>query len=300
MKTVPVIILLLLINSLFLCADEKSTYLELLQNNKMKELETHLSNWEKSKPNDPEMFIGFFNYYINMARKENIVFGGQNPPKNETMMIISDPKTGEKVGYMYGEVSYDKNYSEKALQIINKGLNLYPNRLDMHFGKTRLLAELKAYEEQRDYLLKVFAIGKQNHNKWQWSDSKSLDKSEQVFIDSIHDYISEWLNSENKKAFECIKPISESLIASFPKSVIGYNDCGLYYAISGDLENAEAKFLAGYNVDQKDEIIIGNLAYLYESKNDIVNAKKYYTLLSKSTNKDSSDFAKKKLSELGK
>lgn len=297
LKKLLFFVVVLMSSNLF--ADEKSTYIQLLQNNKMEELKVHLEQWEKNKPNDPEMFIGYFNYYISMASSEKIIFGGKNPPKNGTYMTINDQKTGEKVGYLYGEVTYDRNYAEKALQVINKGLGLYQNRLDMHFGKTRLLANLHAYNEQRDYLLKVFSIGSKIDNKWLWSDSKTLDNPEEVYISSIHDYVSEWLDNDDKIAFECAKPICEAMIKYFPKSIYGYNDFGLYYAISGDLVNAEKYFLGGYQVNSTDEVVIGNLAYLYESKNDKTNAIKYYKILSTSKDQNTQNYAKQRLSALG-
>lgn len=297
-KKILLCVFVLLSTKLF--ADEKSTYIQLLQNNKMDELKTHLEKWEKNKPNDPEMFIGYFNYYLSMASSDKIIFGGNNPPKNGTYMTINDQKTGEKIGYLYGEVTYDRSYAEKALQVINNGLELFPNRLDMHFGKTRLLANLQAYNEQKNYLLKVFNIGSKINNKWLWSDSKNLEEPEEVFISSVHDYVSEWLNSDNKVAFECSKPICEVMIKYFPKSIYGYNDCGIFYAISGDLVNAEKYFLGGYQVDSDDDVVIGNLAYLYESKNDKNNAIKYYTLLTKSKDKSTQNYANKKLASLGK
>ncbi|WP_304223041.1 hypothetical protein [Gracilinema caldarium] len=204
------------------------------------------------------------------------------------------------IGYVYGEVTYDKVNAEKAFQVINKAIGLYPERLDMHFGKTRFLASLKAYNEQRDYLLTLFTLGQKNGHQWKWSDGQSLDNGEQVFIEAIHDYIAEWMNSGNQVAFECSKPVSEALIAYFPHNPIGYNDCGLYYAISGDLKTAERYFLAGYKADPTDDILIGNLAYLYESIKDMENAQKFYTLMSKSADRNAAEYAKRKLSELGR
>ncbi|WP_304223143.1 hypothetical protein [Gracilinema caldarium] len=98
MKQKCLIAFLIVLSMVSLFADDKSTYLQLLQANKIQELKKHLEQWEKKSPQDPELLIGYFNYYIRMASKETIVFGGKNPPPGETTMLITDPTTGEKVG----------------------------------------------------------------------------------------------------------------------------------------------------------------------------------------------------------
>ncbi|MCX7948865.1 MAG: hypothetical protein N2509_01990 [Treponemataceae bacterium] len=298
MKNRWLAVLLLVVNAVFLFADDKSTYLQLLQANKMQELKAHLEQWEKKSPDDPEMLIGYFNYYIKMASKEALVFGGETPPVRGTAMIITDPATGEKVGYLYGEVFYDRVNTEKALQVINKAIELYPDRLDMHFGKTRFLSLLKAYNEQKDYLLTLFAVGKNNDHQWKWSDGQVLENGKAFFVETLQTYIAEWMDSGNNVAFKCVQPVSEALIEYFPQSPIGYNDCGLYYAMSGDLQNAERYFLAGYQVAPSDDVILSNLACLYEITQDIEKAKKFYTLMARSSDRDAAAYAKQKLSEL--
>jgi tetratricopeptide (TPR) repeat protein len=295
-----VLLFCMVVSFLHMYSQEKEIYLKLLNENKMTELKEHLDKWKISKKNDPEMFIGFFNYYVNLARNENIVVGGKNPPKNDTVLSITDPKTGENIGYMYGEVHYDPYNSEKALQVINEGLQINPNRLDMHFGKAKLLEELHAYKLQKEHLLNVFIIGSQIKNKWLWSDNQAVSDTEDMIVGAMHDYIAGWFNAGNEQAFYCIKDLSEALIKYYPKNAIGYNDCGLFYANTKDLVNAEKYFLLGFKYNSSDDIIIGNLAYLYESKNNINESIKYYKLMEKSKNTDYSEYARKKLLELKK
>ncbi len=55
-----------------------------------------LDNWKSAAPDNPEMFVGYFNYYINMARNGTIVLGGQNPPGDEILRA--------NLAYLYGSV----------------------------------------------------------------------------------------------------------------------------------------------------------------------------------------------------
>lgn len=281
-------------------AEDKAGYLKLLNANRMDELKTYLESWQQKEPQNPEMFIGFFNYYINLARQENVVFGGQNPPKSGDYLAITDSSSGKQLGYMYGEVSYLPEYSQKALSIINEGLALSPDRLDMHFGKTRLLAELHAYEAQRDYILAVLDLARDRKGPWYWSDGKVFEDGNEGFIGSIHSYVTEWFSDADEKKLAYARDVSARLLELYPESVIACNDSAIAYARLGDLDNAERAFLQAYALDGNDYIVISNLAYISEVKGNKEKAIGYYELMLKSGNRQIVDRAKKRLAELRK
>lgn len=279
-------------------AEDKAGYIKLLNSGKMEELKAYLDSWQVKEPQNPELFIGFFNYYVNLARRENVVFGGQNPPKKGEYLTITDSSSGKEVGYMYGEVYYLPEYSQKALSIINEGIALSPDRLDMHFGKTRLLAELHAYEAQKDYILVVLDRARENRSVWYWSDGKAFADGEEGFIQAIHDYLSEWFSEADEKKLAYARDVSARLVEQYPTSVIACNDSAIAYARLGDLENAEKAFLRAYALDGNDYIVISNLAYINEVKGNKEKAIGYYELMLKSGNKQIVDRATKRLVEL--
>ncbi len=300
MKRLGLSVFLLLFLAGLALGEDKAGYLKLLNADKMEELKTYLESWQEKEPQNPEMFIGFFNYYVNLARQENMVVGGQNPPKKGEYFAITDSSSGKQLGYMYGEVYYLPEYSQKALSVINEGLVLSPDRLDMRFGKTRLLAELHAYEAQKDYILAVLDRAKENHGAWLWSDGKAFEDGEDGFIQAIHDYISEWFSDADEKRLAYARDVSARLLGLYPKSVIACNDSAVAYARLGDLENAEKAFLRAYTLDGNDFIVIANLAYINEVKGDKEKAIGYYELMLKSGNKQIVDRANRRLADLRK
>ena len=281
-------------------AEDKAGYIKLLNDGKMEELQSYLESWKSKAPEDPELCIGFFNYYLNMARSERIVFGGQKPPRKGDYFEIADSDTGKKVGYMYGEVDYDPEYAGKALAVINEGLQRAPDRLDMRFGKTRLLAELRAYEAEKDYLIRTLERHDANRGAWYWSDGLPFEDGRAGFIDALHDYIREWFELQSPAALGYARDLSARLIASCPDSVVAYNDNALAHAQLGDLPSAERSFLKAYELDGSDYVVIGNLAYLNEVKGDKAAAIRFYELLLAAPNRQLVDRANRRLAELRK
>lgn len=172
------IIFLFLMN--FLYSNDKDIYLDLLNNNKLSELKIHLEKWEKKEPTNPEMFIGYFNYYIRKGSKSGVSI--DKYPKGEKQLAITDPKTGEIIGYMNDSTIYNYEDIKQALIYINKGLTYTPDRLDMHFGKIHILGEIKDYNTQCISLINVLELSTKNKNKWLWSDNEKIPDGENFFF----------------------------------------------------------------------------------------------------------------------
>jgi hypothetical protein len=60
---------------------------------------------------------------------------------------ITDPKTGKVVAYMNDGVTYDKNLVEKGFHYINIGIEKFPSRLDMRFGKIYMFGKIYDYQK---------------------------------------------------------------------------------------------------------------------------------------------------------
>jgi hypothetical protein len=104
-----------------------------------------LTEWEKATPKDPELFIAYFNYYARKSRKEIVSLG--TTPQGGEQLVLSDTTGGEPVGFLGTATSYDGKTLKMGFEYINKGLAMYPDRLDMRFGKIYMLGESGSYAE---------------------------------------------------------------------------------------------------------------------------------------------------------
>jgi len=77
--------------------------------------------WEKSKTDDPELYVAYFNYYVMKSMTEQITIG--NNPKGENVLQIMDRDSTKKepVGYIYGDTYYNT-------KLLNNGFDYISNR----------------------------------------------------------------------------------------------------------------------------------------------------------------------------
>ena len=69
---------------------------------------------------NPELYIDYFNYYLNTGRKSIVAIDSQTG-NQETTMTLTDPKTNKIVGYMYDSTSYEPESVNNAINYINIG-----------------------------------------------------------------------------------------------------------------------------------------------------------------------------------
>jgi hypothetical protein len=144
-----------------------------------------LEKWEKSDPNDPELYVAYFNYFVQKSRRE-IVKLDNNPNKNESLRIMDKDSTKkEPVAYIYGETYYDPELLAIGFNYINKGSEKHPNRLDMRFGKIYMYGEDKDYENFTTEIIKTIDHSSINKNKWTWTDNKPVEDPIAFMLGSI-------------------------------------------------------------------------------------------------------------------
>jgi hypothetical protein len=99
-----------------------------------------LTNWEKIKPEDPELYTSYFNFHFLKARQE-IVTLSKNEPSGEGFELRDS--TNKIAGFMGSEIYYAPNEIKNGIDKINIGIKKYPNRLDMRFGKIYVFGEIE-------------------------------------------------------------------------------------------------------------------------------------------------------------
>ena len=97
-----------------------------------------LAQWESKKPNDPELYVAYYNFYVQKSMKE--IVGLEQKPKGGNSLELKD-STGKIAGYMNDIVVYDDNYLKNGFDYIDKGIRMFPNRLDMRFGKIYMFGQ---------------------------------------------------------------------------------------------------------------------------------------------------------------
>src|SRR5690554_7192830 len=144
-----------------------------------------LTNWEKETPNDPELFPCYFNYYF-LKSKQEIISISSEQPSGETLQVSDS--SGQVSGFLGSQTVYDLELVQKGLDKINIGIEKYPNRLDMRFGKIYVLGQIEDWESFTNEIKKTIRYSQENNNSWTWSNNKKKENGKEFFLSSIQDY----------------------------------------------------------------------------------------------------------------
>ncbi len=259
-----------------------------------------LEKWEKTDNNDPELFVAYFNYFI-IKSKEEVVTFGQNPKGNDVLQVMNQDTTKkEPIAFIYGDTYYDPNLLSKGFDWISKGIEKYPNRLDMRFGKIYMFGQLEDYEKFTVEIMKTIDYSNQNKNKWTWTNNKQLDNSKEIMLSSIQDYQIQLYNTERDSLLTNMKQIAETVLNYYPDHVESLSNISIVFMLREQYEKALEPLLKAEKLNSKDYIILSNIAHAYKMKGNEKNAIKYYKLTLKYGDQETKEYAQEQIEELKK
>ena len=251
-----------------------------------------LAKWEKARPNDAELYIAYFNYYVSRSKTE-IVTKVSHPAAATTKV-----KSKQKSGYT-SEIGYRPEPLALGFKYINAGMAKYPDRLDIRFGKIYMLGETQKYAQLTQEIVNVINYSTTIQNKWKWTDNKLLEKPEQFMLSAIQEYVAQIFNAGKSQA-DNMKEIAETVLKFYTKHVESLSDLGIVYTMQGDQNNALKYFLKANAIEPKDFIVLNNIANIYNKKKDTTNAIRYYEQALKYGDTEAKELANKELKRLNK
>ena len=237
-----------------------------------------LKKWEAAKPDDPELYVSYFNYYFRKSRRETLGLTPV-PPKGESLRVTKDDDK-KVVVYLGSNVSFDKADLDLGISYIDKGITKFPDRLDMRFGKTYALGQINDYERFKGEIIRAIDYFDGGKIRWLWRDNKPLDQSKDFMLKSIQDYIVQLFDAGDQNT-QFIKPISEAALKYFPDHVESLSNLSVVHMINGKFDDALLPLKKAEKIAPNDQVIIGNIAFCYYNKHDKANATVYYERLAK-------------------
>lgn len=259
-----------------------------------------LENWEKRTLNDPELYVAYFNHFVKKSRSEVLVIG-QDLKQNAYMVLeIENQDSSKQNGaeYMYKQVTYDDLYTQKAIEWIDKGIERFPNRLDMRFGKIYFLGLLENYEAFTEQIIQTIDYSAINQNQWLWSENSALEQPKERMLSSIQDYQNDLYATSKDTLLYNMQKIAEAVLKVYPDHIESLSNIGAVYFLLGQYEKALTPFYAAYQLNPKDLVVINNLAETYNELGLNIKAEAYYRLLMKYGDKQDKKYAKAKIKQL--
>jgi tetratricopeptide (TPR) repeat protein len=257
-----------------------------------------LKNWEKADSNDPELYVSFYNYYANRSLKE--VIRMDNNPKGDKVLQIMDTDTTntEPVGYLYSDTYFDTEVLNKGFKYIDKGIEKFPNRLDMRFGKIYMLGRIENYDCFTAEIINTINYSSQNNNEWTWSNNEPIEHGLNVMLEAIQDYQAQLFDTDDYDLLGNMERIALAVLSYYPKHIESMSNLSIVYLTSGDFDKALDIMHDAIKIAPTDYIVFSNMAYTYRMKGDIANAIKYYELTLKYGDEQFKEFARIQIENL--
>ncbi|MCI4670364.1 MAG: hypothetical protein MRZ79_19660 [Bacteroidia bacterium] len=277
--------------------DFLTQYEELFEAKDSANTEKLLRRWEKKKPNDPELYVSGFNFYMLQAR-ENVMVMSSLPREDEGLSIKDS--SGNNIGYIDSRIFYEKELFDKGITFLEKGIAKHPKRLDMLLGRIYVLGDNNNFEAQTDGIIKMLDKGKAIDHQWLWKMGDTLDDGSDAEINATQDYIYGMVQDQDPPLCDQVSQIAEKFREIYPDHIFGYSNIGICKLVNQEYDEAISWFEKVLEMEPTDEVTLSNMAYAYKSQNKNAKALEYYGRLAKFGEGEYKAFAMEQLAELGK
>lgn len=255
-----------------------------------------LAKWKKAAPDDPEMYVAYYNLYAKEGLKEVLALT-KDAPAGKSFEIKDS--TGHVAGYLGSTGGHNDAYLDKGLKLIDSAITKFPARLDMRFGKAYVLGKINDYGNFTKEIIKAIDYGQTIGLKWTWTDSKPLDNPKEYMLSTVQSYVVQLFNAGDHNA-PYIIAIAQTVLKYYPEHVESLSNLSIGYMIKKDYANALTPLLKAEKINPEDFIVLNNIAYCYSLMGDKPNAIKYYELTLKYGDEGAKKQATEKLNELRK
>jgi len=220
----------------------------------------------------------------------------RKPTSNESFQL--NDSTGKVAGYLNSDRDYRSDQLALGFKYINKGIEKFPQRLDMRFGKCYVLEQIADYDNFTSEIIKTIEYSEIIKNDWFWTDNKKLDSAERFMLESIQTYLKQMYDTQNDNLLENMKRIGEVAIKYYPNNVEILSTTAVANTLTKNYDVALVYLNQAEKINPKDFIVLNNIAQCYKLKGDKSNAIKYYVLTEKYGDDDAKEQARRNIKEL--
>lgn len=256
-----------------------------------------LREWEVAEPQNPELYTSYFNYYFLKSKSEYVALSTTRPSGEHLSL---EDSTGQVAGYFGNEVRFDADLLQQGFDKIDEGIRLFPNRLDMRFGKIYALGQVGDWDRFTAEIVKAVRYSGQNSNAWTWTYDEKKEDGEDFFLSSLQTYQLNLYETENDALLPNMRTIGEEVLKLYPEHVESLSNISITYLLTGEFDKGIAVLQRAEQINPRDGIVLGNIAHAYTLKGDKENALKYYNKMLKLDDEEAVDFAKEQIKLLKK
>ena len=241
-------------------------------------IETLLQNWEKDYPDDLDMLLGKFSYYLAKSRTETYEMKESNRYLGNAPIISLKDSLGKDVNYFQIN-TYDDELFGKATQALDKAIELNQDRLDFRLYKISALLDYE--KDSPDMALSnlkaLIDYDGHSHPNWEYPGYVS-DKA--LFPSLVQDCCFAFYSIGTPTSYEAFKELSEKMLSYYPTAYEYMTNIGSYYLVyKHDYKNALKIYNKVLKKNPDDYATIKNCVVLARKKKDVKLEKKYLPML---------------------
>lgn len=257
-----------------------------------------LQQWEASAERPAEFFVAGLNYCFHMARQSLIVLG-DNPGDGNgpTFETVDSTGTGH-VLFLFEAVRYDTALVRRGIAYVDRGIEAYPLRLDMRFGKIRALGEIGDYGRYVDAIVDAVAASADNACRWLWSDDRPLEDGREFMLSAVQDYVNRLYELGTDEGLDGMDRIASTVLGIYPDHVESLDNAAIVRIVRGRYDEAKPLLMRAERLAPRDMTILANLAELHVRQGDRPAAATYYRRMADCAEGSDRDYALRRLREL--
>ena len=255
-----------------------------------------LEEWQQNDSNDAELYIGWFNYYINLSKTGGLRLDTRVKEGEEALML--QDSNSDTVAFILEETFYQQQLLDEGFRNIEKGISKHPKRLDMRFGHIYMLGENQQYDRFTEEIVNAIHYSDKIKNQWLWSEGKPLEDAENFMLTSLQDYVMTLYNTMDDSLMKKIGEIATTVLRYHPKHVESLSNLALVHLVAGEYEKALEPLLSAEKLSPDDWIVLNNIAYAYKNLGEKKKARKYYEKVLKLGDEDAQARAREELEKL--
>ena len=297
MKRILETLIAILISQIGFSQDYQSEFQKYCQTNDTINQLKVLREWKSANPKDAELFTSYFNYYF-MKSKQEVLALSTDEPNGEAFVLKDSSK--QTAGYLGSQIYFSKTELKKGLDKINEGIKLYPNRLDMRFGKIYALGQIPDWESFTSEIIKTIEYSAKNNNNWTWTNNEKQENGKDFFLSSLQDYQVQLYDTKNDELLKNIREIASEVLKYYPNHIESLSNLSTTYLLTGEYDKAIELLLKAEKLNQKDYIVLANIAQGYKLKGNKEKAIEYYEKTIEFGDEEAKVFAKNQIEELKK
>lgn len=290
MKRILGTLIAILISQIGFSQDYQSDFQKYCQTNDTINQLKVLTEWNSANPKDAELYTSYFNYYF-MKSKQEVLAMSTNEPNGESLVLKDS--LNQTAGFLGSKIHFDQKELER-------GIKLYPNRLDMRFGKIYALGEVTDWKNFTYEIQKTIEYSTENENNWAWTNNGKYDGGEKEFLLDIQTYQLQLYNTGNDNLLKNMREIANTVLKFYPNHIESLSNLSITYILTGEYEKGIEPLLKAEKINPKDYIVLSNIAQGYKLKGDKKKAIEYYEKTIEFGDERAKEYAKQQIIELKK